>query len=45
MDCGTCETAPAIEVIQPKVVDAKLTITEKAIDMLTEAFGDDRSHA
>ncbi len=45
MDCGTCETAPAIEVIKPKVVDVNLTITEKALDMLTEAFGDDRSHA
>jgi len=45
MDCGTCETAPAIEVIQPKVVDAKLTITEKAIDMRSEALGDVRSHA
>ena len=45
MDCGTCETAPAIEVIKPKVVDVSLTITANAIDMLTEAFGDDRSHA
>ena len=45
MDCGTCETAPAIEVIKPKVIDVNLTITEKALDMLTEAFGDDRSHA
>ena len=45
MDCGTCETAPTIEVIKPTVVDVNLTITEKAIDMLTEAFGDDRSHA
>ena len=45
MDCGTCETAPTIEVIQPKVVDVSLTITEKAIEMLTDAFGDDRSHA
>ena len=45
MDCGTCETAPTIEVIQPKVVDVSLTITDKAIEMLTDAFGDDRSHA
>ena len=35
MDCGTCETAPAIEIIKPEVVDVNLTITEKAIDMLT----------
>lgn len=45
MDCGTCETAPTIEVIQPKVVDVSLTMTDKAIEMLTDAFGDDRSHA
>ena len=45
MDCGTCETAPAIEIVQPKVVDVNLTMTEKAIEMLTDAFGDDRSHA
>ena len=35
MDCGTCETAPTIEIIQPKVVDVSLTLTEKAIEMLT----------
>jgi iron-sulfur cluster assembly protein len=45
MDCGTCESAPTIEVVQPKTVDVTLTITEKAIEMLTDAFGDDRSHA
>ena len=45
MDCGTCETAPAVEVIQPKIVNVSLTMTEKAIDMLTDAFGDDRSQA
>ena len=45
MDCGTCETAPTIEIIQPKVVDVSLTLTEKAIEMLNDAFGDDRSHA
>ena len=45
MDCGTCESAPAIEVVQPKTVDVTLTITDKAIEMLTDAFGDDRSHA
>ena len=45
MDCGTCETAPTVEIIQPKVVDVSLTMTEKAIEMLTDAFGEDRSHA
>ena len=38
MDCGTCETAPTIEVIQPKVVDVSLTMTDKAIEMLTDAL-------
>lgn len=45
MDCGTCETAPVIQVHAPDVVDVELTLTEKATDMLEDAFGDDRSHA
>ena len=45
MDCGTCETAPTIQVHAPDVVDVELTLTEKATDMLEDAFGDDRSHA
>tara|TARA_Y100000766_G_scaffold284956_1_gene305561 strand:- start:816 stop:1196 length:381 start_codon:yes stop_codon:yes gene_type:complete len=45
MDCGTCETAGPIQVIQPKVVDVALTISEKAQTMLADAFGDDRSMA
>tara|TARA_B100000683_G_scaffold261728_1_gene288017 strand:- start:189 stop:569 length:381 start_codon:yes stop_codon:yes gene_type:complete len=45
MDCGTCPTASVIEVEKPAEVDANLTITPKAIEMLSEAFGDDRSHA
>lgn len=45
MDCGTCPTAPVIAVEKPKEVDANLTITQKAIEMLSDAFGDDRSHA
>ena len=45
MDFGTCETAPTIQVHAPDVVDVELTLTEKATDMLEDAFGDDRSHA
>ena len=43
MDCGTCETAGPVLVQQPEVVDVKLTITQNAVDMLTQAFGEDRS--
>ena len=45
MDCGTCETTPTIELNVPDEVDVNLTMTDKATDMLSEAFGDDRSHA
>jgi len=45
MDCGTCESGPALELHAPEVVDVNLTLTEKATAMLEDAFGDDRSHA
>jgi len=45
MDCGTCDSASPVEVVQPNAVDVNLTITDKAITMLEDAFGDDRSHA
>lgn len=45
MDCGTCETASPIQVVQPDVVDVSLTISDKAQTMLLDAFGDDRSMA
>jgi iron-sulfur cluster assembly protein len=45
MDCGTCETASPIQVVQPDVVDVTLTISDKAQTMLLDAFGDDRSMA
>ncbi|MFL2949702.1 MAG: HesB/IscA family protein [Candidatus Poseidoniaceae archaeon] len=45
MDCGTCETAGPIQVVQPEVVDVALTISEKAQTMLADAFGEDRSMA
>ena len=43
MDCGTCETAGPILVQQPEAVDVELTITQNAVNMLGQAFGDDRS--
>ena len=43
MDCGTCETAGPILVQQPEAVDVELTITQNAVNMLDQAFGDDRS--
>ena len=45
MDCGTCETAGPIQVVQPDVVDVSLTISDKAQTMLLDAFGDDSSMA
>ena len=44
MDCNTCDTAPAIVINKPEVVEVSLTITSKAKEMLENAFGDDRSH-
>lgn len=45
MDCGTCETASPILMNKPEEVQVSLTMTDKAVGMLTDAFGDDRSHA
>ncbi|MBD43123.1 MAG: iron-sulfur cluster assembly accessory protein [Euryarchaeota archaeon] len=43
MDCGTCETAGPVLVQQPEIVEVQLTITQNAVDMLSQAFGEDRS--
>ena len=43
MDCGTCETAGPVLVQQPEAVEVQLTITQNAVDMLSQAFGEDRS--
>ena len=43
MDCGTCETAGPVLVQQPEAVNVELTITQNAVNMLGQAFGDDRS--
>ena len=45
MDCGTCDSAPTVQLHAPEVVDVSLTLTDKAVAMLGDAFGDDRSHA
>ena len=43
MDCGTCETAGPVLVQQPEIVEVQLTITQNAVDMLGQAFGEDRT--
>ena len=45
MDCGTCETSGPVQINVHDAVTVTLTITDKATEMLTDAFGDDRSHA
>ena len=45
MDCNTCETPNAVVINKPDVIDVELTITVKAKEMLSSAFGDDMSHA
>ena len=45
MDCNTCETPTAVVIHKPDVIDVELTITVKAKEMLSSAFGDDMSHA
>ncbi|RAH14788.1 MAG: iron-sulfur cluster assembly accessory protein [Methanobacteriota archaeon] len=45
MDCNTCDSSTAIVINQPTVVEVTLTITDKAKEMLSGAFGDDRSNA
>ena len=45
MDCGTCETSSPLEMHKPEVVDVNLSITDNAVKMLGDAFGDDRSMA
>ena len=45
MDCGTCDSASPVLMVQPEVVNVNLTMTDKAKSMLEDAFGDDRSHA
>ena len=45
MDCNTCESPTAVIINNPDVIDVDLTITGKAKEMLSSAFGDDMSHA
>jgi iron-sulfur cluster assembly protein len=45
MDCGPCDSADPIQMVKPEVIDVNLTISETAKNMLSDAFGDDRSHA
>jgi len=45
MDCGTCPTAEVVSVQVPKTVDCTVSMTDGAVKMLREAFGDDRESA
>ena len=45
MDCNTCDTAPAVVLNKPEIVQVSLTITSKAKEMLNSAFDGDDSHA
>ena len=45
MDCNTCDSSTDIVINQPTVVEVTLTITDKAKEMLSGAFGEDRSNA
>ena len=45
MDCNTCDSAGAVVINKPEVVEVSLTITDKAKEMLSSAFGDDMFHA
>ena len=45
MDCGTCDTVSPDQMVKPEIVNVALTISESAKNMLSDAFGDDRSHA
>ncbi len=45
MDCNTCDTAPAIVLNKPEVVNVTLTITTKAKEMIDSAFDVDMSNA
>ena len=45
MDCNTCDSSTAIVINQPTVVEVTLTITDKAKEMLSGAFGEDRTNA
>ena len=45
MDCGTCDSTDPVQMVEPEVINVNLTISESAKNMLSDAFGDDRSHA
>ena len=45
MDCGTCDVTNPITFEQPESVVVELTITNRAQEMLVEAFGDDTDMA
>jgi len=43
MDCGTCDSTGPVVVQTPNAINVDLTITDSAVEMLEQAFGEDRS--
>jgi len=43
MDCGTCDSTGPVVVQKPNAINVDLTITDSAVEMLEQAFGEDRS--
>ncbi len=45
MDCGSCESTPVATVVPQVVENVTVNMSEKATEMLGDAFGGDRNHA
>ena len=46
MDCGTCDSASIVVVVEkPQIISVNLTITDNASSMLKHAFGEDKDMA
>jgi len=45
MDCGTCESAPVATVVPQIVENVTVSMSDKATEMLDNAFGEDRTNA
>ena len=43
MDCGTCDVATVVEVHQPDPVQASIHLTGNAVQMLSEAMGENEA--
>ncbi|HIF16678.1 MAG TPA: iron-sulfur cluster assembly accessory protein [Candidatus Poseidoniales archaeon] len=45
MDCGTCPSSEAVTIEVPKAVQCNVSMSESAVKMLSDAFGEDRTSA